>query len=157
MYNMCTPPPPHYRLPLSPLFPATPITPYSRTNHSPRAREFTIGEAFKADSGPVSAEEKKRSLAWLTIKSVGIISAALSFGTVALYWLAGEYFVHLGPREYPGSASRSAGVERTVEGKGGGEAAAAPRRTIGSSTTRDAFSFEGFPDAGKSDVVPPDF
>lgn len=128
-------------------------------NHRPRAREFTVGDnAFKAESGPVSAEDKKRSLAWLTVKSVGVISAALSFGTAALYWLAGEYFVHLGPREYPGSASRSAGIERQVDGGGGGgEAAAAPRRTIGGSTARDAFSFEGFPDAGGNNAVPPDF
>lgn len=41
-----------------------------------REREFTIPRE--------SAEDKKRSRALLTIQSVGVISAALSFGTLAL-------------------------------------------------------------------------
>lgn len=106
-----------------------------------------------------SPEERTKALAWLTIQSVGVISVALSLGTAALYWLAGEYFVHLGPREFPGSsASRRSAVERKVDGEGAGSGTAPekPRRTIGESTTREAFSFEGFPDAARG-AVKPDF
>lgn len=79
-------------------------------------------------------------------------------------WLAGAYFVHLGPREYPGSVSARGGssIERTAAGEedGGapGEAQAPPRRAMGGSATREAFRFEGFPDvAGKDAAVAPDF
>lgn len=88
-------------------------------------------------------------------------------------WLAGAYFVHLGPREYPGSASSRGGagptssVERSAvaggqDEDGGGTATtstpqAPPRRTMGGSSTREAFRFEGFPDVPGKDTVAPDF
>ncbi|CBJ31639.1 expressed unknown protein [Ectocarpus siliculosus] len=138
-------------------------------NKGAREREwFTIPKE--------SPEDKRRSRALLTIQSVGVISAALSFGTLALYWLAGAAFVHLGPREYPGSmssrggASTAPGIERIAAGEdGNGGAQQAPqtkRRAMGGSSTREAFQFEGFPDVGGSGggsggvgkgVVPPDF
>ncbi|CAM9326129.1 unnamed protein product [Ectocarpus sp. 4 AP-2014] len=125
-----------------------------------------------------SPEDKRRSRALLTIQSVGVISAALSFGTLALYWLAGAAFVHLGPREYPGSVSSRGGAgtapgfERIVAGEdengGAQQAPQTQRRAMGGSSTREAFQFEGFPDVGGSSgggggggggkgVVPPDF
>eukprot|EP00903_Cladosiphon_okamuranus_P013995 g13014.t2 len=127
------------------------------TKVQPREREFTIPKE--------SAEDKRRSRALLTIQSVGVISAALSFGTLAL---SGAYFVHLGPREYPGSVSSrgAAGtsIERTAAGGNedgvapGSQQAPPPRRAMRGSSTREAFRFEGFPDvAGKDAVVAPDF
>ncbi|CAB1117016.1 unnamed protein product [Ectocarpus sp. CCAP 1310/34] len=139
-------------------------------NRGAREREwFTIPKE--------APEDKRRSLALLTIQSVGVISAALSFGTLALYWLAGAAFVHLGPREYPGSVSSrgsagtAPGFERIVVGEDeNGGAQQVPQtqgRAMGGSSTREAFQFEGFPDVGGGGsgggsgvgkgVVPPDF
>lgn len=93
-----------------------------------------------------STAGREASQALLTIQSVGVISLALTLVTIVLYWLVGPSFVHLGPRSYPGSP----GVERrgggTTEGDAGAEAPdPAPRVIRGG--TREAFTFEGFPDA----------
>lgn len=108
---------------------------------------------------PRSPEERRRSIALLTIQSVGVISVALLFGTAVLYWLAGDYFVHFGPRIYPGASPRSkggvegAGLERSVDDGRQEEEneALGLRRVFGDrSATRDPFHFEGFPDVSRN-------
>lgn len=79
-----------------------------------------------------------------------------------LYYLAGEYFVHLGPREYPGTlVNRSSGsptIERTIGGANGDAGSGgnddAGRRLVERGGKREPFHFEGFPDVGS---VTPDF
>lgn len=118
-------------------------------------------------------EDREKSLAKLTIQSVGIISIALAVGTAVLYSLAGDFFVHLGPRDYPGSQNgrssswgTTGAVERTVGSdsvimdggvtggveEGGVDNAA--RRLVERRGNREAFHFEGFPEVGS---VRPDF
>lgn len=75
-----------------------------------------------------------------------------------LYWLAGDYFVHLGPRIYPGASPRSKGgverpsLERSVDDGRQEEEndASGLRRGLGGSATRDPFHFEGFPDVSRN-------
>lgn len=108
---------------------------------------------------PRSPEERRRSIALLTIQSVGVISVALLFGTAVLYWLAGDYFVHFGPRIYPGASPRSKegverpSLERSVDDGQQEEEndTSGPRRGFGGrSATRDPFHFEGFPDVSSN-------
>lgn len=110
----------------------------------------------------------------MDVHVVGVVCAFFRLAD----WLAGAAFVHLGPREYPGSVSSrggagtAPGVERIVAGEdeSGGAQQQAPqtqRRALGGSSTREVFQFEGFPDVsgggsgGSSGsvkgVIPPDF
>lgn len=162
-------------LPVSPTARETKLKRSNTTKYSSQKQIFRIGadennKAQDVSTDPVGLKKaQERSLALLTIQSVGIISVAITVGTVVLYWLAGDFFVHLGPREYPGALSSrssllnsSPTIERTVGEEaganeeavvgGGGEDTA--RRLVERRGTRDAFHFEGFPEVGS---VRPDF
>lgn len=100
-----------------------------------------------------SSPREEKSLALVTIQSVGLIAVSLAAVTVFLYLLAGPSFVHLGPRSYPARSSVfESGVSRTgasvagTDGDAAGIAGAetAPRLIGGG--TKEAFQFEGFPD-----------